>query len=254
MCEAVPTAPGLVQAARGLSAPTRCQAGKSGAKDSMKRKWCGAFVMSLRRLLCIAVLACTPMAAAQDAAQSPAKPSAAKPAVPAKKPDVPKSQPQTQPEAAPDETAPDETKPAAPEPSLPLPRFVSFRTDPVNLRTGPGVRYPVEWIYMRRRLPVEIIAEFETWRQIRDPDGAQGWVHQSMLSGRRTAFVTGEARALRKTNVAAGETLAMLEPGVVVDIQRCPADGPFCRVEAAGLQGWLKRDELWGVYPDEKIE
>lgn len=140
------------------------------------------------------------------------------------------------------------------EPSLPIPRFVSLRTDPVNLRTGPGVRYPVEWIYMRRRLPVEVIAEFETWRQIRDVEGAEGWVHQSMLSGRRTAIIRGEAQALRKSNVDQSEALAMLEPGVVVDIQRCPAEGPFCRVEVSGLQGWLKRDQFWGVYPQEKIE
>jgi len=202
--------------------------------------------MIVRFLLCVAMLAGAGAALAQDAATPAAKPPS-KPVVPAKKPEAPK--PQAQAEATPDENAA-----AAPEPSLPLPRFVSFRTDPVNLRTGPGVRYPVDWIYMRRRLPVEIIAEFETWRQIRDPDGAQGWVHQSMLSGRRTGFVTGAARGLRKANVESAETVAMLEPGVVVDIQRCPAEGPFCRVEAGGLQGWLKRDELWGVYPDEKIE
>jgi SH3-like domain-containing protein len=140
------------------------------------------------------------------------------------------------------------------EPSLPVPRFVSFRTDPVNLRTGPGVRYPVEWIYMRRRLPVEIIAEFETWRQIRDVDGAEGWVHQSMLSGRRTGMIKGQAQALRKTNADQSDTLAMLEPGVVIDVQRCPGESPFCRVEVNGMQGWLKRDQFWGVYPQEKIE
>jgi SH3-like domain-containing protein len=199
--------------------------------------------MIFRLLLCIAMLTAAPAVMAQDA-KTEVKPQN-KPATPAKKPEPPK--PRT-------ETAPDENAAGAPEPSLPLPRFVSFRTDPVNLRTGPGVRYPVEWIYMRRRLPVEIVAEFETWRQIRDPDGAQGWVHQSMLSGRRTGFVKGEARPLRKANAENAEALALLEPSVVVDIQRCPADGPFCRVEAGGLQGWLKRDELWGVYPDEKIE
>jgi SH3-like domain-containing protein len=150
---------------------------------------------------------------------------------------------------------PNENSTATPnEPSLPVPRFVSFRTDPVNLRTGPGVRYPVEWIYMRRRLPVEIIAEFETWRQIRDVDGAEGWVHQSMLSGRRTGMIKGQAQALRKTNADQSDTLAMLEPGVVIDVQRCPGESPFCRVEVNGMQGWLKRDQFWGVYPQEKIE
>lgn len=139
-------------------------------------------------------------------------------------------------------------------PALPIPRFVSFRADPVNMRTGPGVRYPVDWVYMRRYLPVEIIAEFETWRQIRDPDGTEGWVHQSMLSGRRTGIVRGEPRSLHKANNEISETLATLEPGVVVDILRCPDQGVFCRVEISGLQGWLKRDQMWGVYPTEVVE
>ncbi|MBL8630726.1 MAG: hypothetical protein JNM81_13905 [Rhodospirillaceae bacterium] len=136
---------------------------------------------------------------------------------------------------------------------MPIPRFVSFRTDPVNARAGPGVRYPVDWVYMRRRLPVEIIAEFETWRQIRDPDGTESWVHQSMVSGRRTGVIKGQAQGLRKTNTDISDTLATLEPGVIVDVVRCP-DGVFCRVEVSGLQGWLKRDQFWGVYTQEIIE
>jgi SH3-like domain-containing protein len=155
-----------------------------------------------------------------------------------------------------DTAPPSETDNAstASQPALPLPRFVSLRTDPVNLRRGPGVRYPVDWVYMRRRLPVEVIAEFETWRQIRDPDGAEGWVHQSMLSGRRTGMIAGEARPLRKGNNDIAEDIATLEPGVVVDVQRCPAEATFCRVEVNGLQGWLKRDHFWGIYPKESIE
>lgn len=162
--------------------------------------------------------------------------------------------PSLPPSASPGEPEASETAEAVPEPSLPLPRFVSLRTDPVNLRTGPGVRYPVDWVYVRRKLPVEIIAEFETWRQIRDADGAEGWVHQSMLSGRRTGMIRGRNQVLHKTNSDESVPLAILEPGVVVDIVRCPGQGAFCRVEVKGAQGWLKRDQVWGVYPDETVE
>src|SRR5271165_7115035 len=86
---------------------------------------------------------------------------------------------------------------AAETSGLPLPRFVSLRSDEVNLRTGPGARYPVDWIYTRRDLPVEVIAEFEAWRKIRDWQGAEGWVHQSMLAARRMIVVTGQQRRLR---------------------------------------------------------
>ena len=72
---------------------------------------------------------------------------------------------------------------------LPLPRFVSLRADEVNMRTGPGVQYPVEWVYKRQGLPAEIIAEFGTWRKVRDWQGTQGWIHQSMLSGKRNFII-----------------------------------------------------------------
>lgn len=137
--------------------------------------------------------------------------------------------------------------------ALPIPRFVSLRTDPINLRAGPGVRYPVEWVYVRRRLPVEVIAEFDTWRQIRDPDGAEGWVHQTMLSGRRTALVTAASAPLRREGADTAAELARVEKGVFVSVQRCPA-GDYCRVEAGGVQGWLRRDQVWGVYPTEVLQ
>ncbi len=149
-----------------------------------------------------------------------------------------------------DENAKDEAKGT----SLPIPRFVSLRTNPINLRTGPGVRYPVDWVYLRRHLPVEVIGEFDTWRRIRDPAGAEGWVHQSMLSGKRTAIVTGGARALKRTADETAETLATLEAGVVLNVLRCPADTTICRVEVNGLQGWLPRDQFWGVYPSEVVQ
>ncbi|MHB1205650.1 MAG: SH3 domain-containing protein [Rhodospirillaceae bacterium] len=142
----------------------------------------------------------------------------------------------------------------APGSSLPIPRFVSLRTDPINLRAGPGVRYPVDWVYLRRRLPVEVIAEFDTWRQIRDPDGTEGWVHQTMLSGRRTAVVKAATGTLRREGADTAAAIATLEKGVIVAVQRCPASTDYCRVEVSGIQGWLKRDQVWGVYPTETLQ
>ncbi|MDX2224548.1 MAG: SH3 domain-containing protein [Rhodospirillaceae bacterium] len=142
---------------------------------------------------------------------------------------------------------------------LPLPRFASLRSAPVNLRTGPGVRYPVDWVYVRKSLPMQIVAEFETWRRVRDPDGAEGWVHQSMLSGRRTAVVKpGDAAAGPQALRAAGNDqaalIASLEAGVIVTVQRCPTASAYCRVEVAGAQGWLDRSMLWGLRDDETID
>ena len=72
---------------------------------------------------------------------------------------------------------------------LPIPRYVSLKTDRVNLREGPSKEHATTWVFQRAGLPVEITAEFETWRRVRDSEGAEGWVLHSLLSGRRTALV-----------------------------------------------------------------
>tara|TARA_R110002072_G_scaffold42126_4_gene119441 strand:- start:210 stop:794 length:585 start_codon:yes stop_codon:yes gene_type:complete len=137
---------------------------------------------------------------------------------------------------------------------LPLPRFVSLRAGEVNMRSGPGVQYPVDWVYRRRHLPLEVIAEFQTWRKVRDHQGTQGWVHQTMLDGDRTAIVLGRTRTLRAEASATARALARLEPDVIVRIAVCPRDGGWCRVRAAGFEGWIRRVELWGVRKDEAVE
>jgi SH3-like domain-containing protein len=138
------------------------------------------------------------------------------------------------------------------ESGLPLPRFVSLHASKVNVRTGPGVRYPVEWVFVKRGLPVEVAAEFENWRKVRDWQGTEGWVHQSMLSGRRTMVVMGDVRALRRKADDGSVVVASAEAGVIGRLLECSGD--WCRVEIAGFKGWLRRDEIWGVYDGERVE
>lgn len=134
---------------------------------------------------------------------------------------------------------------------LPLPRFVSLRAPKANLRTGPGVRYPIDWVYTRPGLPLEIIGEFETWRRIRDWDGSTGWIHQSMLSGERRALVLAQQRLLRREPETGAAGVALIEPGVTGTLRRC-ADA-WCQVEVKGFEGWVLRDEIYGVYTAEVI-
>ena len=141
---------------------------------------------------------------------------------------------------------------AEPESKLPVPRFVSLHADKVNLRTGPGDRYPIEWVLIRKDMPVEIVAEFEHWRRIRDVDGTEGWVHERMLQGRRGVMITGAVRPLRRQPIANAGIIARAEPGVVARLLEC--QGPWCRVDAGEATGWVRRDEVWGVFPDETVE
>ncbi len=137
----------------------------------------------------------------------------------------------------------------------PLPRFVSLKSSAVNVRRGPGKDYPVAWRFVRAGLPVEIIQEFDTWRKIRDSDGAEGWVHQSLLSGRRTAIVApwseGERFQARAEPSAQSPVAAILESRVIADVVRC--DTGWCNVRGEEYEGWLPQETLWGVYPNEKV-
>ncbi len=138
------------------------------------------------------------------------------------------------------------------EPSLPLPRFASLKTDEANIRTGPGLRYPIKWVIKRRDMPVEITGEFEQWREIRDMQGEKGWLHRSMLSGRRTAIVTGKEQLLYHSADTDSTPVARLQEGVIVRLLECSAE--MCRLRIDSFKGWIPRVALWGLYPDEVIE
>jgi len=146
---------------------------------------------------------------------------------------------------------------------LPLPRFVSLKADRVQVRQGPGTDHKVLWVFSRVGLPVEIMQEFENWRQIRDQDGSVGWVAHALLSARRTAVVVaasaldqqkGAARTVPMYAEAAtsANTMALLEPGVVCDIRYC--DGSWCHISVGDYRGFVEQAKLWGVYPGETIK
>jgi len=164
---------------------------------------------------------------------------------------------QEEPAASGMESAPSEEgageRPAAPgRTGLPLPRFVTLRADEVNLRTGPGTRYPIDWVYRRRGMPVEIVDEFDTWRRIRDWQGTEGWVHQSMVQGQRGILVTGKRHTLLRRPEPGTPGVALVDAGVVGVLERCQGD--WCEVVAGGFTGWLQRDAFYGLHPGEALE
>jgi len=139
---------------------------------------------------------------------------------------------------------------------LPVPRYVSLKSDHVNVRAGPTKDNDVAWVYTRSGLPVEITAEFENWRRVRDSEGAEGWVYHSLLSGRRTAVITMKAKdELAPLYDRADQTSAVaarLQAGVVAQVKKCTSG--WCRVSGTGFDGWIEQQRLWGVYADEKVE
>jgi SH3-like domain-containing protein len=141
-------------------------------------------------------------------------------------------------------------------------RYVSLKADRVYLRQGPGTEYPIAWVFQRAGLPVEVIREFEVWRQVRDASGTVGWVHSSLLSGRRTALILpwevkeGQKQAplatLRDDEHERARAVAQVEAGVLVSIISC--ENRWCRVSIGDHRGYIEQAKLWGTYPNERIK
>lgn len=140
----------------------------------------------------------------------------------------------------------------------PVPRFVSLKSDRVNLRNGPSTEYPTGWVFRRAGLPLEIIKEFDAWRQVRDAEGTTGWVLQSLLSGRRTGLVlpweikkgtVPPQVPIHSSDSASSAIVANVEAGVIANLHSC--DGAWCRVTIEAYSGYVEQKKLWGVYASE---
>lgn len=175
------------------------------------------------------------------------KPPAA--AVPSPPPEAPPPATQGAPAAA--EKLPDPEKPDGVPAKLP--RFASLRSDEVNMRKGPGLRYPILWIYKRRDLPVEIEREFEVWRYVRDADGEEGWMQQATLMGRRSFIVQHADATLRSDAADSAAAVAVLQPGVIGRIRSCEATSDWCDVQTGSYRGYLRREQFWGTLPNEAV-
>lgn len=159
--------------------------------------------------------------------------------------------------AADDQPDPQVTGSVGPS-GLPLPRFVTLKSGRVNSRIGPGVNYRVDWLYLKSGLPMEILQEFDNWRKVRDSDGAEGWINQSLLSGKRNGIAAPWQRGkdvqlhLLDGPQKDAAIVALLEPGVIGKIMQC--NGSWCQMSFAGHSGWLRQDLIWGAYPGEMIK
>lgn len=146
--------------------------------------------------------------------------------------------------------------PAGSASGLPVPRFVSLKSDRVNVRSGPNKDQEVRWVYTRAGMPVEVTAEFENWRRIRDWEGAEGWVYHSLLSGRRSAVVVPSLKddlvpLYEKSDIESG-VVAKLQSGVLGQLKTC--NGAWCEFNGKGFSGWIRQERLWGAYPNEKVD
>ena len=136
--------------------------------------------------------------------------------------------------------------------NLPLPRWAVISVSEINLRTGPGKRYPIDWVLRKKGLPVEITQEFDSWRMVREPGGAKGWVSRTMLSSTHNVMIqSGDQSLLAKPDDGA-RVIARLQKGVIGRALICRPQ--WCQVKVESYEGWVPKDTLWGVYPQENFE
>ncbi len=138
-----------------------------------------------------------------------------------------------------------------PETNLPLPRYVSLKAAEGNVRRGPSLSHRIDWVFVRRNMPLRVTAEYGHWRRVVDRDGQGGWVHYSLLSGVRTVIIDARTVLLARPDPAAPEN-AVLEPGVIARIDECTAD--WCRLVAGGYRGWAPKGSYWGVAAAEVVD
>lgn len=135
--------------------------------------------------------------------------------------------------------------------NLPIPRYVSLRSNEINVRRGPGLDYRKDWIFRRAGLPVRVIDEYKGWRRIIDKDDAGGWVYHALITGRRTVLIVAESVFLREDPADSAEAVAQAEQGVVAGLRACEL--AWCEIESDGYRGWVRKADIWGVDPEEVI-
>lgn len=139
--------------------------------------------------------------------------------------------------------------------SLPVPRFVTIKFNEVNVRVGPDKNFPVTWVFVKAKEPVEIVAEHDQWRKILDIEGEGGWVHSNALSGKRSVIINSkqEIHLFSSSDAGDHQIIAHLKPNVRCELLKCQKE--LCKITCKGadkeITGWASRKYLWGIYPEE---
>lgn len=136
--------------------------------------------------------------------------------------------------------------------NLEIPRFVTLKTNKANMRAGPGMDYPIKWEYHRRGLPLKVVGEFDIWREVVDHDGTTGWMHRQTLSGKRMALITSSMEKIRQYDNPEARVIAVAEKGVLAELNQCR--GLWCRINASGMDGWIRKNAIWGLLEGERLD
>ena len=133
-----------------------------------------------------------------------------------------------------------------------IPRFVSLKSDEVNLRIGSSTNYPIILKYVTKNMPVEITDEYERWRKIRDREGNEGWIYGDLLKGDRFAIIIKNNESnIYVFSKPDGVPIGEIGKLNIVTIKVCLKK--WCKIKFDSHKGWINKKNLWGIYKNETI-
>ena len=133
---------------------------------------------------------------------------------------------------------------------LKLPRFVSTKSDDINLRVGPSKNYPIILNYTKQNIPLEVIDEHGQWRKIKDLHNHIGWIHKTLLKGNRYGIIaTKNLIEFNLYNYPNGQKIGLIKNNNIVEIKRCLKE--WCLIQYNSYKAWILKSEIWGVYSSE---
>ena len=122
-------------------------------------------------------------------------------------------------------------------------KFLSLKKNKTNVRYGPGLDYPIKYIYRKINLPVKQIDTKENWRRVIFLDNNSGWIHLSQLK-QSNSIITIEGKILFKKPSNFSKPVAKLEKGRLLVIKKC--EGNWCNITTNDYKGWIKIKNDWG--------
>ena len=127
-----------------------------------------------------------------------------------------------------------------------IPRFVSLKSNEINLRVGPSINYPINIKYIKKNLPIEIIDEFKLWRKVRDFEGNTGWIKKGLLKGDRYVLTSIKNNNTKVFNRPNGKEIGIIKKNNILKLEICLEN--WCYISHQDINGWLSKDNIWGVY------
>ena len=138
------------------------------------------------------------------------------------------------------------------ETRLEIPRYVSLKSNDANIRVGPSKKYPIVLKYTIKNYPLKVLEEYEEWRRVEDFKQNTGWIHKSLITGKRTGIILSDEKNVKLLNTLNGNVIGEIGKRNIVYLEKCKIN--WCLVSLGNFNGWMDKKYIWGVKQNEIIK